>query len=242
VAVSKPSTLPIPDRAAVGEIVTSSTGFQARVIPSEMPALMRDKGITDQFVDPGRVTTFNLPNDAFAHTRSEAVLTVVARQTNGDPLPPWVQFNAQSGSFTVAPPPGFNGQIEIQVAVRDNDGREATANFKFNVGSGTATDSSPTPAPATAPIPPQGRLGVTDQIRLAGRQNALLDRLMASRAVQDRLQERSIELRGRQDAPVRGREDQQAERTATATGQVVPAGRVASAERVQSNAVPRPGA
>jgi hypothetical protein len=91
-------------------------------------------------------------------------------------------------------------------------------------------------------MPPQGRLGVSDQIRLAGRQNGLLDRLMASRAVQDRLQERSLELKGRQEVPVNGREAQQAERAATATRQAGTAGRMASADRVQPTAAPRPGA
>jgi hypothetical protein len=88
---------------------------------------MRDKGITDQFVEPNRTTTFNLPTDAFAHTRPEAVLTVTAQQTNGQPLPNWVLFNAQAGAFLVTPPPGFTGELEVQVIVRDTDGREPEA-------------------------------------------------------------------------------------------------------------------
>lgn len=230
-SVTKPSTLPVPDRPAVGEIATSPSGFQVRVIQSETPALMRDKGITDQFVDPGRVTTFNLPNDAFAHTRSEAVLTVIARQVNGNPLPPWILFNPQSGTFTVTPPPGFTGQLEIQVIARDNDGREAAANFKFNVGSGVVNNDNRAPSPP-APPPPQGRLGVTDQIRLAGRSGGLLDRLMNSRAVQERLQERTQQLaaeRGLVRAEDAGK---------VSKSNAVPARLVA--ERVQPTAAPRP--
>jgi hypothetical protein len=196
VAPTKPSSLPLPDRPNIGEIVTSSSGFPIRVIESEKPALMRDKGITDQFIDPGRATTFNLPADAFAHTRAEAVLTLVARQTNGQPLPPWVMFNPQSGTFMVTPPPGFTGEIEIQVIARDNDGREASANFKFNVGSGAQRDGqSPADRPATpqpgATPPRQGHLGITEQIRLASRPAGatLIERVMASRAVQERLAE-----------------------------------------------------
>ena len=256
-AVTKPSTLPVPDRISVGEIVTSASGFQVRVIPSEKPALMRDKGITDQFVDPGRVTTFNLPADAFAHTRAEAVLTVIARQTNGDPLPPWVLFNPQAGTFTVTPPPGFTGQLEIQVIARDNDGREAAANFKFNVGSGTTTDTRPqgdqTPAPAPGATPPRtGRLGVSDQIRLAaGRQSGLLERLMASRAVQDRLQA-STQARGSLELvpssaalrEVSGSEQDEGgfERAMLTTRQAGAGIDKAPAERVKPTAAPRPGA
>lgn len=242
----------------MGEIVTSSTGFQVRVIQSETPALMRDKGITDQFVDPSRVTTFNLPNDAFAHTRAEAVLTVIARQTNGDPLPPWVLFNPQAGTFTVTPPPGFTGQLEIQVIARDNDGREAAANFKFNVGSGTTTDTRPqgdqTPAPAPAPgtTPPRsGRLGVSDQIRLAGRQNGLLERLMASRAVQERLQASTLErgplelelnTSSLREGPAGDRDMGRFERAMLAARQGASGIERAPAERVKPTAAPRPGA
>ena len=258
-AVTKPSTLPVPDRISVGEIVTSASGFQVRVIPSEKPALMRDKGITDQFVDPGRVTTFNLPADAFAHTRAEAVLTVVARQTNGQPLPPWVLFNPQAGTFTVTPPPGFTGELEIQVIARDNDGREAAANFKFNVGSGTTTDSrpqgdqAPAPAPAPGATPPRtGRLGVSDQIRLAaGRQTGLLERLMASRAVQDRLQA-STQERGSlefvrstaalQEASGSEQDESGFERAMLTTRQAGAGIDRAPAERVKPTAAPRPGA
>ncbi|MFM8769922.1 MAG: putative Ig domain-containing protein, partial [Rubrivivax sp.] len=244
----------------VGEIVTSASGFQVRVINSEKPALMRDKGITDQFVDPGRVTTFNLPTDAFAHTRAEAVLTVVARQPNGDPLPPWILFNPQAGTFTVTPPPGFTGEVQIQVIARDNDGREALATFKFNVGSGTTTDTRPQGDQAPAPAPPPGatpprtgRLGVSDQIRLAGRQNGLLERLMASRAVQDRLQASKLERgslglgtgmpESTEDEGTASEQDMgRFERAMLAARQgAVGVDRV-PAERVKPTAAPRPGA
>lgn len=222
---------------------------------------MRDKGITDQFIDPGRVTTFNLPNDAFAHTRPEAVLTVTARLTDGRPLPNWVLFNPQSGTFTVTPPPGFTGELEIQVIARDNDGREATANFKFNVGSGTTTDTrpqgdqAPAPAPAPGATPPRtGRLGVTDQIRMAaGRQNGLLERLMASRAVQDRLQASTLEGRSlglglgmspstQGEGTAGEREMGRFERAMLAARQGGAGIDRAPAERVKPTAAPRPGA
>jgi hypothetical protein len=259
----KPSSLPLPDRPNIGEIITSSSGFPIRVIESEKPSLMRDKGITDQFIDPGRVTTFNLPSDAFAHTRSEAILTLVARQSNGQPLPGWVLFNPQAGTFTVTPPPGFTGELEIQVTARDNDGREAAATFKFNVGSGLQPDTrpqgdqAPAPAPAPAPgaTPPRtGRLGVSDQIRLAaGRPNALLERLMASRAVQDRLKASTLErsslglglgvttsTEGEDTASER--EMGRFERAMLAARQGAAVVDRAPTERVKPTAAPRPGA
>ena len=237
--ITNQSSLPLPDRPAIGEILTSASGFRVQVVKSEVPALMRDKGITDQFVEPNRTTTFNLPSDAFAHTRAEAVLTVTAQQTNGQPLPNWVLFNAQAGTFLVTPPPGFTGELEVQVIVRDTDGREATANFKFNVGAGTMIDTRPPADQAPAPRP-QGRLGITDQIRLAGRQNGLLDRLMSSRTVQERLQERTQALMAAEMPALR--EGQTGEPQAGAAQRHVTLATRAPVERVQPTAAPRPGA
>ncbi len=113
------------------------------------------RGITDQFVESNRPTTFALPADAFAHTRAEAVLTLTARLTDGRPLPSWVVFDAQAGVFRATPPTGFRGELEIQVSARDDENREATANFRFFVGDGK---------PAT-----QGRNSLSEQIRLAAK-------------------------------------------------------------------------
>ena len=239
VVITNPSTLPLPDRPAIGEVLTSASGFRVQVLQSEVPALMRDKGITDQFVEPNRSTTFSLPADAFAHTRPEAVLTVATQQANGQPLPSWVLFNAQAGTFIVNPPPGFTGALEVQVIVRDTDGREATANFKFNVGSGPQVPAEPASEAPTTPRP-QGRLGITDQIRLAGRQNGLLDRLMNSRAVQERLQERTQGLMAAERPTLRER--QEVNTQAGTTQRHVTLAPHVSAERVQPAAAPRPGA
>jgi hypothetical protein len=239
VVITNPSTLPLPDRPAIGEVLTSASGFRVQVIQSEVPALMRDKGIADQFVEPNRTTTFSLPADAFAHTRPEAVLTVAAQQANGQPLPSWVLFNAQAGTFIVNPPPGFTGALEVQVIVRDTDGREATANFKFNVGSGPQVPAEPASEAPTTPRP-VGRLGISDQIRLAGRQNGLLDRLMNSRAVQERLQERTQGLMAAERPNLRER--QEVNTQAGTTQRHVTLAPHVSAERVQPAAAPRPGA
>jgi hypothetical protein len=193
------------------------------------------KGITDQFIEPTGLSTFNLPADAFAHSNADATLSLAAKLTNGDPLPGWVQFNAQAGTFQVTPPPGFSGELEISVSARDDQGREATATFKFNVGQGSPAPagSDGQAAPQGAPgqpgaqpaVGPQGRSSFTDQLRLAKRGGGMLDllraqsdrmdlgrpyagvpaertagsgglleRLMASRAVQERLAQRVSDL------------------------------------------------
>jgi hypothetical protein len=222
--------------------------------------LVLNRGITDQFVEPGRVTTFSLPADAFKHTNTAAQITYIAKQANGADLPNWLTFNPRSGTFQATPPPGFTGQIEIAVTARDEEGREVTAIFKFNVGSGTTTDTrpqgdqAPAPVPAPGAAPPRtGRLGVSDQIRLAGRQNGLLERLMASRAVQDRLQASTLErsslgsgLTLTTSAEGAGtaseREMGRFERAMLAARQGGAAIERAPTERVKPTAAPRPGA
>jgi hypothetical protein len=163
--------------------------------PVDVPppvTLVLNRTITDQFVEPGRVTTFSLPANTFTHSDTGAQLTLIARQSDGSVLPPWLAFNPQTGVFQATPPPGFSGQIEIAITARDPEGREVTTIFKFNVGQGAAApaqrDQAPAPAPAATP-PRTGRLGVTDQIRLAARDTggSLLERIMSSRAVQDQL-------------------------------------------------------
>ena len=156
--------------AAIGEIYTSSSGFRTAVIDAPQPALVLFKGVSDQFVESNRPTSFALPADTVAHTRAEAVVSVDARQSNGAALPAWVQFNAQAGTFSAMPPPGFTGQLEITVTARDNEGREAAATFKLNIGQGVVRPAGTVESPAqpTAPAaPPPGRSSLSEQLRAA---------------------------------------------------------------------------
>jgi hypothetical protein len=169
-----------PAGAGIGETLTSAAGFRATVIEAPQPALVVFRGITDQFVEGDRSTTFNLPADAFAHTKADAVVSVEAKLSDGQALPTWVQFDAQAGTFTVAPPAGYTGTLEIQITARDNEGRAADAVFKFNIGEGVqppqepaAQPPQPTPAPAPDAPRPQSRSGLSEQIRLAQGRNAL---------------------------------------------------------------------
>jgi hypothetical protein len=176
----------------VGPIEPPTTADFRQVLAPPAPALLIDRGITDQFAEPGGVTTFSLPADAFAHTNTAVQLSLSARQANGNPLPTWLTFNPLQGTFQAIPPAGFRGQIEIAVTARDPEGREVTAIFKFNVGQGAAVPTSSGQAPAVAlqegePKPPtaspQGRGSLTDQIRQAGRRDGLTNLLRSTTAL-----------------------------------------------------------
>jgi hypothetical protein len=155
--LTKPSTLPLPDRPSIGDILTSPQGYRATVIEASHSALTLFQGITDQFVESGRTTSFNLPSDAFAHTRPEAVLSVEVKLADGRPLPSWIAFDSQSGSFAVNAPPNHTERLVIRVTVRDGQGREATAMFKLDVGNGK---------PQVA-----GRISLTEQLRVVGQRS-----------------------------------------------------------------------
>jgi hypothetical protein len=156
------------------------------------PALLVTRSITDQFAEPGAITTFSLPPDAFAHTNTSVQLSLSARQANGNPLPPWLTFNPLEGTFQAIPPAGFQGQIEIAVTARDPEGREVTAIFKLYVGQGVVVPASSGQAPAVAPqdgtttppaLVPQGRSSLTDQIRQAARREGLTNLLRSTTAL-----------------------------------------------------------
>ncbi|MEI6722274.1 MAG: putative Ig domain-containing protein, partial [Betaproteobacteria bacterium] len=74
-----------------------------------------------------------------AHTDPKAVITLDARQSNGEPLPGWVSFNPVKGTLSGAPPSGKPTSIEVQVLARDNQAREAAVIFKLELGAAAAT-------------------------------------------------------------------------------------------------------
>jgi hypothetical protein len=180
---TKSSPLALPERQTISDIYTSSSGFRTAVVGDmgNRPALMLFKGVPDQYAETNRSTSFALPPDAFAHTQADAVVRVDARQANGEALPSWVQFNAQSGTFEVRPPAGFTGQLEITVTATDEAGRQAATNFKFSVGQGEIPQpAAPTQAPGPrSELAPAGRTGLSEQLRSASRQGLWANLLRA---------------------------------------------------------------
>ncbi len=152
----------------VEAILTSDTGFPVVVADpgnTTQPASLKlFNGVTDQFVEANSLTRFALPFDTFSHTKPDATIMLVAQQADGTPLPSWVQFDAQSGTFTVNPPPDFNGEMKLVVIARDQEGNEATAPFRFFVGEDKDKAKDKTKL--------SSRLGLTEQLQLAGKRQA----------------------------------------------------------------------
>ena len=144
--------------------MTSTSGFQVVVNEAATPNLSVFRGITDQFIEANQPTRFALPADTFAHTKTDATVTVVAKLADGQGLPAWVQFDARSGTFQMTPPPGFNDELQIKVTASDAEGREASAIFNLTVGDGKPK--------------PLGRNGMSEQIKLAAQRSSRLGELM----------------------------------------------------------------
>lgn len=131
------SPLPAMVLSAFQMSMTSNAGFRVTVqAPLEgvgEPRLMVFNGIADQFVEGRAPGAFTLPFDAFSHTNADAVVSLKAMQLDGSPLPSWLSFDAQAGTFQSSPPASFTGEVSIIVIASDGL-REARAQFKVTVG------------------------------------------------------------------------------------------------------------
>jgi VCBS repeat-containing protein len=120
-------------------------GFRTAIVESSEAALVLFRGVPDREFDSGSTITFSVPNDAFAHTKSDEVVTLIATLLDGTPLPGWLAFSSEKGVFEGVPPKGYQGELVIKVVARDKQGREAAATFRVKVNGGeAATDGTET--------------------------------------------------------------------------------------------------
>jgi len=150
----------------VGDRLTSRSGFPIVVDSNRPPGLQVFKGVTDQFVEGTSVAKVSMPADAFVHSKSDAVIELVATQADGSALPPWIRFDARIGGFEVeGAPDGFKGKVDVKVVARDGEGGEATVLFRIFVGDKPANDK-----PGDRP---QGRDSLSEKLRLAAKRPVL---------------------------------------------------------------------
>ena len=160
-----PRLVPVDVPPPIGDVLTSQSGYRIPVNESAAPGLSLNRGVTDQFVkSTDMASKISLPFDAFIHSNKDAVIKLEAKQTDNSSLPNWVQFDPVSGVFTVTPPKGFKGKLDLKVVARDDDGREATALFQLFVGEQDAPR-------------PQSREGLSEKLKLAGKRGVQLVRV-----------------------------------------------------------------
>ena len=174
--------------STVAYAVTSNgaNAFPIAVVPGEQPSLMLFKGVPDQsFTAQSGVVTFTIPADAFAHTRSDAVVQLSARLSSGQALPNWLVFDALTGKFTGKVPVGLQGTLRVSLSARDSAGREASSTFEIKVGASDATPLSRSevldaldPVVPAAKLATQGRASLAEQLKMAHKQRAMGERLV----------------------------------------------------------------
>lgn len=172
--------------APPGDALTSVSGFRVVVNSMAPPGLNVYRGITDQFVEDTGGTKVSLPYDAFIHSKEDAVIKLEAKLADDSPLPTWVRFDPATGTFEVNPPPGFKGRLELKVAARDDEGREAVALFRLFVG------EQATPA---TPAGPQSRDSFSDKLRLASKRPVTLIRISDAQSLDKPLEKPLVKPR-----------------------------------------------
>lgn len=85
--------------------------------------------------DPGYGSgekTFVIPSDAFVDADGD-VLEYDATQSDGSPLPTWLKFDPETGTFKGNPPASADGTtLEITVTATDPSGRKVEQDFKWS--------------------------------------------------------------------------------------------------------------
>ena len=122
---------------------------------SEGQAFLRS--LADQFVVPAGYSEITVPADLLPAVDPHAAVQLFARQDNGQALPDWVSFDARTGKFIINAPRNVSGELSIKLVARDVKGLEVSTTFKIRVSTRLAT------------LEPSGRLGLSEQIRLAAR-------------------------------------------------------------------------
>ena len=79
------------------------------------------------------VFSFTLPADSFRDVDVGDVLTYAATLENGDPLPDWLSFDAQTGTFSGLPANGDVGNLRLAVTATDLAGTTAVQVFALEV-------------------------------------------------------------------------------------------------------------
>ncbi|MCP4993429.1 MAG: hypothetical protein GY934_06545, partial [Gammaproteobacteria bacterium] len=133
-----------PDNAAVGEIqikvtATDSGGVAVSDIFSvavgnvnDAPVL--DNPLADQTATEDSSFIFQIPGDTFSDLDVGDTLSLTATLEDGTPLPGWLSFDPDTGTFSGTPDNADVGDVQIKVAATDSDGAAVSDIFSVAVG------------------------------------------------------------------------------------------------------------
>ena len=110
-------------------------------VPAAAPTVDSQTG-AQTWTQGGKVN-FTLPAGTFNDPNGQA-LTYAATQSNGQALPSWLAFDAQSGTFSGTVPAGAGG-FTVKVTATDGSGLSVAESF------GVTVPAPPTPTPSPTP-------------------------------------------------------------------------------------------
>lgn len=122
-----------PDGATVNDVFRLTIGG---TVVNRTPVVAAPAA--DQSAISGVNWSYKLPAGTFTDADNDA-LTLLATQANGQGLPGWVSFNAQTGSFSGTPPTGVSGTFTFRVTATDPKGAAATDDFVLTVNAAGET-------------------------------------------------------------------------------------------------------
>ena len=86
-------------------------------------------------VSSGEVAKVQLAPETFIHSASDEKLRLEARSADGTPLPSWVKFDSNTGTFDVTPPAGQAGKLPVSVTAYDTKGNAVSTELMINLDS-----------------------------------------------------------------------------------------------------------
>jgi AAA family ATP:ADP antiporter len=85
--------------------------------------------LPDVYATGGRSLIFSIPDECFFDPDPGDTLEFSARLPGGKALPGWVRFDRYDQTFTVKPPAGSKGKLNIELLASDFDGLEVQGTF-----------------------------------------------------------------------------------------------------------------
>jgi len=107
--------------------------------------------------------SFTLPAGGFRDVDVGDALTYSATLANGDPLPTWLTFDAQTGTFSGTPANGDVGSVSVRLTASDVAGASASQTFAIGV-----TNVNDAPEVGTLLVKQTGRAGTALSWQLPG--------------------------------------------------------------------------
>ncbi|WP_323816562.1 putative Ig domain-containing protein, partial [Cellvibrio sp. NN19] len=112
-----------------GLIDTDSLNITVNSV-NDVPVL--DNPIPDQSVQEGNMFSYTIPANTFSDI-DNSTLIFTAALASGSGLPPWLQFNQATRTFSGVPDDGDVGVLDIRVTVSDGNGGSISDTFNLTV-------------------------------------------------------------------------------------------------------------